>query len=337
MASMKAILNNKSVLTWGDTEKPVPKDDEILIKVKATAVNRADLLQRVGKYPPPKGASDILGLECSGVIEFVGNSAANSEHQWKVGDKVCALLPGGGYATYCVCHHGSAMRIPKSMSFIDAAGICETYLTAFQNIFFEGNLEKNQNVLIHAGASGVGTSAIQLCRSYPSKNVITTSSSGKTKICMGLGASIAISYETDKEWDKTIIKALQSSGGEGISVILDPIVGSGYLEKNCNVLADDGVIMIIAMMGGSQLEKFNLLPLFKHRAKLQFSTLRARPVDYKSRLVSRFEKEFLSKFETGELKVVVDEVFDIRNIDDALKKCEQNKNIGKIILKVDNE
>lgn len=326
---MKAVLLKKfgdvSNLYIGETTKPIPKSNELLIKVKCTAVNRADISQRLGKYPPPPGASEILGLEASGIIEQVPNEKSH----WKVGEKVMCLLSGGGYSEYVTCDEGCVMKIPKGFSFEEASAIPEVFLTAYQTLFEIGKLSKGKSVLIHAGGSGVGTAAIQLAKSIGCEHIITTSSSSKTEICKKMGATLAIDYENEKEWDKEILKHCK-----GVDVILDP-VGANYFHKNCAALGEDGKIVYIAFMSGSNVENFNLASLFRKRGSIHFSTLRSRTYDYKSNLVKNFSEQFLGKFETKELNPVIDSVFKFDEIVKAHERCEQNISSGKIILKVD--
>lgn len=325
---MKAVLLKKfgdsSNLYLGETIKPILKSNEILIKVKCSAVNRADIVQREGKYPPPKGASEILGLEASGTIEEV-----NEKSKFKVGENVMVLLSGGGYSEYVTCDEGSVMKIPKGYSFEEAAAIPEVFLTAYQTLFTIGNLSKGKNVLIHAGASGVGTAAIQLAKSIGCEKIITTSSSSKTEICKKLGATLAIDYEKDKEWDKLILEHCK-----GVDVILDP-VGAKYFHQNCNVLGEDGKIVYIAFMSGSNVENFNLLSLFRKRGSINFSTLRARSNEYKADLVKQFSDKFLDKFEPRELFPFIDSTYNLKEIIQAHERCEKNISSGKIILKID--
>jgi tumor protein p53-inducible protein 3 len=330
LANMKAVQLKKfggvDQLFIGEATLPQLKMHEVLVKVKATAVNRADTVQREGKYPPPKGASDIMGLEVAGVIQEVGKD----EDKWKVGDEVMCLLPGGGYAQYATCHRGSIMRIPKGFDFVKAAAISEVFLTAYQTLFQIGRLGKGKSVLIHAGASGVGTAAIQLAKTIGCDKILTTSSGKKTDICKQWGATLAIDYNSTPEWEKTVME----HAPKGIDVILDP-VGANYFHQNCHVLGEDGKIVYIAFMSGSMIEKFNLLSLFRKRGSIHFSTLRARTEDYKADLVRSFSDQFLSKYETGELKPVIDTVMKLEDIQLAHKRVETNESAGKIILTVD--
>lgn len=326
-SKMKSVLlkapGGINQLYLGETTKPILKTGEVLVKNICTAVNRADIVQREGKYPPPKGASDILGLESSGIVEQV----QDDEKKWKIGDSVMCLLPGGGYGEFVAVHRDSVMSIPKGFDFKQSAAISEVFLTAFQTLCQIGGLQEGQNVLIHAGASGVGTAAIQLAKAIGCDRIITTSSGTKTATCKEYGATLAINYEETPEWDKLLLEHAPN----GVHVILDP-VGQKYFHHNCSVLAEDGKIVYIAFMSGSVVEKFNLVSLFRKRGSIHFSALRARTTEYKGELVDSFSKRFLSKFETGELKPVIDTIMPIEEIAMAHERCEKNISAGKIVL-----
>eukprot|EP00759_Apiculatamorpha_spiralis_P049706 PhF_6_TR4434/c0_g1_i1/m.6003/K10133/TP53I3; tumor protein p53-inducible protein 3 len=294
---MRAVLSGVGgidVLRLG--EIPVPSLNsahDLLIKVSASAVNRADILQRQGKYPPPPGASELLGLEAAGVVHEIGSGVT----KYRVGDQVMALLSGGGYAEYVKCHEGHCMSIPKPLTLTTAAAVPEAYLTAFQCLFFEnpnGGIQPGQRVLIHAGASGVGTAAIMLCKSVGAIPYVTCSAQ-KVPTCAALGAIAIPRGATDG--DNTVFESkLRTVLGEGnhIDYVVDPVFGT-YFNENVSVMGTDSTMVIIGFMGGSSLNKVSGVPLMIKRIKVQFSTLRNRDDEYKSNLVSAFSKFALKK------------------------------------------
>jgi tumor protein p53-inducible protein 3 len=310
----------------GHSEEPVPGDDDLLVSVIATALNRADLLQRRGKYPPPEGASTIIGLEMAGVVEKVGRNVRN----WKAGDRVCALLPGGGYAQKVVIPAGMGISIPENLSFEEAAAIPEAFLTAFLNLSVLGKLSAGEHVLIHAAASGVGTSAIQLVREMGGITIATAGSNEKLEVCRTLGAEHLINY---KEGDFSN-KVLEFTTAKGVQIILDP-VGASYWEQNLQSIGLDGRWLLIGGMGGYLVEKINLQVLLKKRIQLIGSTLRTRSVKEKIDLTQLFIRFAEGKFESGRLAPVMDRVFSWTNAMEAHEYMEQNKNIGKIVLTID--
>ncbi|HMB92445.1 MAG TPA: NAD(P)H-quinone oxidoreductase [Rhodothermales bacterium] len=325
---MKAVLVREAGgpenLYIGDAPRPEPAEDELLVRVQATALNRADLLQRQGAYPPPKGASDILGLELAGTVAEVGTGCDG----WAVGDRVFGLLPGGGYAEYAVLPGRMAMPIPAILSFEEAAAIPEVFLTAFQALFWLGQLQEGQHVLIHAGASGVGTAAIQLARAVGAVPFVTASAP-KHNACLALGAEAAIDYQSED----FAARITDLTDGRGVEVILD-FIGASYFEANVQSLARDGRLVILAMMGGRTVESVDLRSLFSKRAHLLFTTLRSRSPSYKIDLTQDFASRMLPLFEEGRLKSVIDTVMDWQDVQDAHRRMGANKNIGKIILQV---
>ncbi|RMF60539.1 MAG: NAD(P)H-quinone oxidoreductase [Calditrichaeota bacterium] len=326
---MKAVL----VETPGGIDKlvikeypmPTPREDELLVKIKATALNRADILQRQGKYPPPPGASEVLGLEMAGIVEWVGSQCSG----WKIGDRVCGLLPGGGYAEYCTIPAKMAIPIPSNLSFEEAAAIPEVFLTAFQTMHLLGDVKKGDFVLIHAGASGVGTAAIQLARFYDAIPIVTAGSARKLDFCLQLGAKVAINYK-DGEFASHVLEATDR---KGVQFILD-CVGASFWEQNIACLAMDGKMVMIANMGGSVVENFSLRKILLKRLQIMGSTLRSRNLEYKIQLTQSFVKNILPAFEDGKLKPVIDEVFDWRDVGKAHQRMEENLNMGKIILTI---
>lgn len=308
------------------TERPVPRaaPNQVLMQVRATALNRADLLQRAGKYPPPSGESEILGLEAAGVVGEVGSDVEG----WEVGDRVFALLAGGGYADYVNVPADLLMAIPERLSFEEAAAVPEVFLTAFQSLVTIADLRSEETVLVHAGGSGVGTAAIQIGR-LKNCRVFVTASSGKHQLCLQLGASRAIDYRL-QAFDDTV---LSETAGNGANVILD-FLGASYFEKNVRAAAIDGRIVLLALMGGHRLDGLDMRPLFRKRLSVFASTLRSRSIDYKVQLTRRFEAEVLPLFSDGTLAPVVDSVFALEDVRAAHERMEANLNAGKIVLKV---
>lgn len=327
-ASMRAVVaegeGGPEVLSIGRTERPRPGPEELLVRVRATALNRADLLQREGKYPPPPGASEILGLEMAGTIEDVGSPTST----WNPGDRIFGLLPGGGYAEYAVIHRDMAIPMLPSMTYEEAAAIPEVFLTAFQAIHWYGQVDASMRVLIHAGASGVGTASIQLARAMGA-TVYVTASAGKHDACLALGAAAAIDYHREDFAER--IASL--TGGAGVDLIVD-FIGAPYFQQNLDALAVDGRLILLATMGGSKVRAFNLRDLFRKRAHLITSTLRSRALEYKIQLTRDFTVHAMPMFEDGTLRPVVDRVFDWSDVRDAHSHMGENRNVGKIVLTV---
>lgn len=324
---MKAVLVNEKTrgLYLGEAEKPKPAENEMLVKVKATALNRADLLQKRGGYPPPEGASSILGLEMAGVVEETGSGVRD----WSPGDRVFALLPGGGYAEYAVVPTDMAMRIPDNFSFEEAAAIPEVFLTAYMNLFWLGGLRTGGRVLIHAGASGVGTAAIQLVKEVGATSIITAGTEEKRVFCRELGASTAIDYKAGPFAEKV----KEATDGRGVNVILD-FIGAPFWEQNLQCLSMDGRLIIVGVMGGPKAEGVNLGQLLRRRLQVKGTALRSQPVEKKIALTREFAEFALPRFTDGRLKPVIDSVWDWEKADDAHKYMEQNKNAGKIVLRI---
>ncbi|KRG14193.1 NADPH:quinone oxidoreductase [Virgibacillus soli] len=326
---MKAILveEEDQSLYIGDFEKPKIGSDEILVKVKATALNRADLLQKRGLYPPPQGASPILGLEMSGIIEELGAEVTG----WQKGDRVCALLPGGGYAEYVSIPAGMAIRIPEILSFEDAAAIPEVFLTAYLNMFWLGDLEQGQTILIHAGASGVGTAAIQLAREKGAKIIVTAGTEEKRELCLSLGADYAIDYREGPFSEK--VKA--ATDGNGVDLILD-FIGASYWKENIHSLCIDGKLIIIGTMGGAKVEDVDLGLLLSKRLQIIGTALRTQTPAKKSQLTQDFSGFALDKLASGEIKPILDSIWDWKEANQAHAHMEQNRNAGKIVLRVNS-
>ncbi|MBS4035253.1 MAG: NAD(P)H-quinone oxidoreductase [Ignavibacterium sp.] len=329
MKTIKAIIVEKpggaGQLRLGEYTKPFCGENEILVKVKASALNRADILQREGKYPPPIGVSPILGLEMSGIVEEVGSRV----FKWKIGDRVFGLLPGGGYAEYAVIHENMAMEIPGNIPFVEAAAIPEAFLTAFQSLKWLGELKAGEVVLIHAGASGVGTAAIQLAREIGAK-IIITASKEKHKICKELGADLTIDYKTQNFKDEV----LKFTNNYGADAIID-FIGGVYFKHNIDSLTRDGRLVLLATLSGGKVDEFDMRQILTKRLKIVGSTLRSRSLEYQIKLTKEFKEFAYDKIKKGIIKPVIDEVFDWKYVEQAHIRMEENKNAGKIILKID--
>ncbi len=304
---------------------PVPGSGSVRVRVAATALNRADLLQRAGHYPAPPGASDILGLEMAGVIEALGPDCSGL---FSPGDRVMALLPGGGYATHAIVPESLLMRIPERLSFEEAAAIPEVFLTAFQAVYWLGDLQPEETVLLHAGGSGVSTAAIQLATHQGSK-VYVTASEAKHQACKDLGATAAINYKSEAFDD--VISSL--TGGQGVDLIVD-YIGAPYFEANIASLALDGRLVVLAMMGGAKVPEVNLMQLFRKRIHVKTSTLRSRSAAYKAALTAAFIEQFGAALAAGKINPVIDSVYKWQDVEAAHKRMQGNLNTGKIVLSV---
>jgi putative PIG3 family NAD(P)H quinone oxidoreductase len=327
---MKAITvqmpENDPLLSWQDAPDPVITADEVLVEVKATAVNRADLLQAQGLYPPPPGVSDILGLEIAGVVSAVGERVT----AWKVGDRILALVPGGGYAQQAAVHHEMLMSLPPDWSFNQGAALPEVWLTAFLNLFIEGGLQKGETVLLHAGASGVGTAGIQMAHAGGAEVFVTAGMEHKLEACRKLGADLALNYK-QQDFLTEIRRATQE---KGVDLILDP-VGGAYLDKNLQTLAENGRLVNIGLMGGATAD-VNLGLVLGKSLRIIGSRLRSRPLAEKINLTSQFQKRFWPLLESGQLQPVIDTTFPIQDAQSAHDYVRQNRNTGKVILEVDS-
>ncbi|MFF2887299.1 NAD(P)H-quinone oxidoreductase [Paenibacillus sp. NPDC057967] len=321
---MRAIMQDSESnrLIVGEAAEPDPAYGELLIEVKATALNRADLLQKRGLYPPPPGASPILGLEMAGtVLEGSGS--------WQPGDRVMALLPGGGYAERVRIPAGMAMPIPQGLSYAQAAGIPEVFLTAYLNLFRLGGLQAGQSVLVHAGASGVGTAAIQLAKSAGCYVIATAGSAEKLDACLKLGADGAIDYKEGP----FLPKVLDYTAGRGVDVIMD-FVGASYWEQNLSALALDGKLILIGLLGGAKAKELNLSQLIARRLQLIGTSLRTLSPDRKEALTAEFAERFMPHLMSGAIFPVIDSEWDWNQAEEAHAYMESNRNTGKIILTV---
>lgn len=325
---MKAIVvqgeAKEPQLVWTEVEDVVCEPEEVLVSVRATAVNRADLSQARGGYPPPPGASDILGLEMAGVIAQVGEQVPD----WHVGDRVCALLPGGGYAEKVAVPHQLLLRLPDHWDFATATAVPEVWYTAYVNLFMEGNLKAGETVLIHAGASGVGTAAIQLAKAVDATVIVTVGSADKANRCRELGADCAINYK-EKEFGAEVQAFTEN---RGVDLILDPVGGS-YLAQNVQALAMYGRLVNIGLLGGP-LGELNVALLLRKRLKIVGSTLRNRSLAEKITITQKFESRFWPMLVDGQLNPVVDKTFPISEAQAAHAYVAQNANFGKVILTV---
>lgn len=319
---MKAVLAERDKMYLGDCSFPVRGPYDILIEVKAAGVNRADLLQRKGKYPPPKGASTILGLEVAGIVKEAGSKVS----RWKEGDKVFGLLSGGGYAQYAVMSEEMAMPVPENFNFIQAAALPEVFLTAYQALIWLAKLQKGERVLIHAGASGVGTAAIQLAKESGAV-VFATASAPKHALCRELGALQTIDYTTQNFAEEV----LTATDGKGVDVVVD-FIGGPYFTDNLKTLATDGRLVLLASLGGMKVPEANLLPVLLKRLSIFGSTLRSRSPEYQSRLTQEMANFILPCLKDGRIRPVVDSVFPVERAAEAHEYMEANKNQGKIVL-----
>jgi len=323
---MRAVVfdqpGDESVLRVGEVEAPALGPGELRIRVAAAGVNRADLLQRRGMYPPPPGASPLLGLECAGEVIEVGAAVGG----WKRGDRVMALLAGGGYAEEVVVDAGSALPVPDVLSWEEAAGLPEVTLTVFLNVFELGALPERGSVLVHGGGSGIGTAAIGLAKLAGAKVIVTAGSDAKCERCRALGADVAVNYRTGKFLDAV----REATGGAGVDVVLDSI-GAPYLADNLAALAVGGRLVVIGLMGGAKAE-LALGVLLARRLSLIGSTLRTRPVDEKARLVAAFRARFGADLAAGRIRPVVDRVLPFARAGDAHRVLQASEHFGKVIL-----
>jgi len=326
---MRAVRATESggpeVLSLGDLPDPEPGPFEVVIAVAASAVNRADLLQRQGFYPPPRGASDVLGLECSGTIAAVGEGV----DRWQVGDEVCALLAGGGYAEQVLVPAGQVMAVPDGVDVVTAAALPEVACTVWSNVFMVAGLQRGETLLVHGGAGGIGTFAIQLARTLGARVLATAGSQEKLDVCRELGADVAIHY---REQDYVeVVKDV--TDGQGADVVLDNM-GAKYLDGNVKALATEGRLVIIGMQGGSKGE-LDIGTLMTKRAAVIGTTLRARPVEGKSAICASVEEHVWPLVADGSVRPVVHARFPLADAGDAHRLVEEGSHIGKVLLLVD--
>ena len=321
---MKAIQIKGNDLVWAEAPTPEVGPGEILIANHATAVNRADLVQRQGKYAPPPGASEILGLECAGIVKKIGYGA----RRFQVGDAVCALLVGGGYATEVAVPASQALPLPQGFDFNQAAALPEVFATAWLNLFMEAGLKSGERALIHAGASGVGTAAVQLCREMDVPCFVTLGSQKKLEQVLHLGADAGFVRHTGSFLEQV----RQWSGAQGVDVILDP-VGGAYLQDNLAVLGLEGRLVIIGLMGGASAE-LPIATLMVKRQRVIGSTLRSRSVAAKAAIMDALRLRVWPFLEAGRIEPVIEAVMPVTEADAAHKRLAENETLGKLILSI---
>jgi putative PIG3 family NAD(P)H quinone oxidoreductase len=324
---MKAVLldgfGGRDVLQIGETETPSTAQGQVLIRVIATSVNRADIVQREGNYPPPKGDSGILGLEVAGRIEDIGVGG------WRRGDRVMSLVGGGGYAEYAVAYANHLISIPECMTFEQAACVCETYITAYLNVFMIGGLNDHESVLLHGGGGGVNSAAIQLCKNLtPQAKVIVTASPSKIERVKQLGADLVIDYQ-----GQDFVEEVKTyTDNKGVDLILDHI-GSKYLAPNMAAMAIKGRLVVIGVMGGAKAE-LNIGLMMVKRLQLIGSVLRARPVDEKAHITSEFTKTVMPHFANGNITPLIHKTYPLHEVAQAHEAMEESRHFGNIVLAV---
>jgi NADPH:quinone reductase len=306
--------------------RPVPRParGEVLVRVAAAGVNRPDLMQRQGKYPPPAGASDTPGLEIAGTIVALGPSAGESG--FDVGQQTCALVAGGGYAEYCAAPAPQCLPIPGRLTLVEAAAVPETFFTVWTNVFDRGRLQSGEWLLVHGGTSGIGTTAIQLGRAFGAKVIATAGSDRKGDACLAMGANASINYR-----EQDFVDAVkQTTNGRGVDVVLD-IIGGEYLDRNISALAMDGRLVQIGLMGGPKTQ-INLVPVVQRRLTITGSTLRPRTVDEKGAIATALHTHVWPLLAAGTVKPIIHATFPLARAADAHRALEQGDHIGKIVL-----
>lgn len=328
---MKAIEITKpgdaDVLMATSRPVPTPKNSEVLIKVRAAGVNRPDLMQRAGLYPPPKGASDIPGLEVAGTIVAAGNAVTGLQ----VNQSVCALVAGGGYAEYVTAPATQCLPIPNGLSIVEAASLPETYFTVWSNVFDRARLTEGETILVHGGSSGIGTTAIQLCSALGFDVLTTAGTEEKCQICEELGAKKSINYRTEEF--STSVKSITNQ--KGVDVILDMVAGD-YLQRNLECLADDGRLVIIAFLGGVK-TTINMTDILRRRLTVTGSTLRPRSEEFKQKIAVNLLKYVWPLIENKQIKPLIYRSFALENAAQAHRLMESSAHIGKIVLEVNSE
>ena len=312
------VLKSKTMPT------PKPGAGQILIKVAAAGVNRPDVAQRMGAYPPPPGHSPLPGLEVAGEVASAGSGVT----RWKAGDKVCALVNGGGYAEYCLAEEPIALPIPGGLDMVKAAAAPETFFTVWNNVFERGRLTAGEWFLVHGGSSGIGTTAIQLAKAFGAKVIATAGSAEKCKECLQLGADRAVNYKSED----FVAAVKEATGGKGVDLTLD-MVGGEYTERNIIAAAEDGRIVQIATLGGADV-KFNISRLMMKRLTLTGSTLRPRTREVKTGFARALEEKVWPLLAAGKVKVVLDSTFPLAKAADAHRRLETSQHVGKIVLVV---
>ena len=313
------------VMTFSNGPLPSPKAGELLVKVQAAGINRPDVAQRQGNYPAPRDASPVLGLEVAGEVVSLGEGVSD----FQVGDRVCALANGGGYAEYCVVPAGQALPFPKGYDAVKAAAVPETFFTVWANLFQMAGLTEGESVLIHGGSSGIGTTAIQLAEAFGAEVYTTAGSKEKCDACEKLGAKRAINYK--QEDFAAVIK--DATGGKGVDVILD-MIGASYFEKNIASLAKDGCLSMIAFLGGTIAEKVDLRPIMVKRLTVTGSTMRPRTADEKRAIRDELVEQVWPLLESGKVAPVIHDVIDFAQVAEGHRLMESSSHIGKIVMRV---
>jgi len=307
-------------------ERPVPSigAEDVLIKVVAAGVNRPDILQRQGRYSPPPGVTDIPGLEVAGTVDALGSGVRG----WAVGDSVCALVSGGGYAEYCAAPAPQCLPVPNGLSMVEAAGLPEVMFTVWTNVFERGRLQSGESILIHGGSSGIGTAAIQLARARAARVFATAGSAEKCAACEALGAERAINYRTED-----FVAAVKAATDDrGVDVVLD-MVGGDYMQRNIDALALDGRLVQIAQLAGAR-STISTMPILQRRLTITGSTLRPRPVEEKGRIARQVHEHVWPLLESGQVRVLVHATFPLARAADAHQLMESSTHIGKLMLLV---
>jgi putative PIG3 family NAD(P)H quinone oxidoreductase len=310
------------VLAIGEVPTPEPGPEQVRVRVRAAGLNRADLLQRRGLYPPPPGASEILGMECSGRVAALGDGVT----EWQIGDEVCALLTGGGYAERVTVPAVQALPVPKSMDVVTAAGLPETVCTVWVNVFMTAALQPRETILVHGGAGGIGTTAIQLAKAVDARVIATAGSPEKLARCRELGADDAIDYRSED----FVARVEQITGGHGADVILD-VMGASYLDRNLNALATRGRLVVVGLQGGTRAE-LDLGKLMQKRGAIIATNLRSRPVAEKGAIVASVRENVWPLIEDGRVTVVSDARFPMAQAADAHRLLESSGHVGKVLL-----
>jgi NADPH2:quinone reductase len=313
------------VLQLAERPLPVAGPGELLIRVSASGVNRPDVLQRTGNYPVPPGASDIPGLEVAGVIES-GDAAAMAEAGLRLGDRVCALVAGGGYAQSCVAPVGQCLPVPEGLSDIEAASLPETFFTVWSNVFDRARLQPGETLLVQGGSSGIGVTAIQMAKALGATVIVTAGSDAKCQACLALGADHAINYRTQD----FVLEAKRLTAGAGVNVILDMVAGA-YVAREVECLAEDGRLVIIAVQGGIQ-SQFNAGLVLRRRLQITGSTLRPRPVAFKAAIAQALRQRVWPLIAAGKIRPVIHSTFPAAHAAQAHALMESNEHVGKIVL-----
>ncbi|HMN51393.1 MAG: NAD(P)H-quinone oxidoreductase [Xanthobacteraceae bacterium] len=305
-------------------QRPVPKPEgtQILVRVLAAGVNRPDVMQRQGKYPPPPGAPDYPGLEIAGEVAALGANAK----RWKLGDKVCALVAGGGYAEYAIVDESNALPVPKGFSFTEAAALPETFFTVWHNVFERGRLRAGETLLLHGGSSGIGTTAIMLAKAFGAKVIVTAGSKEKCDACVKLGADVAVDYKTQD----FVALTKEHTGGKGADLIVD-MVGGPYVDRNLDAAAVEGRIVQIATQQGFKVE-MNLIKIMSKRLTYTGSTLRPRPVADKAAIAAALLEKAWPLLDQGKIRPVIDSTFPLAEAAKAHARMESSGHVGKIVL-----